>query len=716
MRNRKLVVLISTTVVVMGVVGATGFYWQLYDWKAVVGLKSKSDAKIWEQLSCRAQLYLRKARGSSAELSQLSWMELWGLTRPGIPFHCSEGASLEASLHYSPYASTGDRLAGAGIFQERCIGCHGSDGSGGPHGPSLIRSNYDYGDSDMAIYKILKNGVPGTAMPPAGLPPAKALLVIAYVKALQARLPPDSDDKPPPRPAIDVSNERLLAAGSRTDEWLMYSSAYNGQRYTPLDQITPANVAKLRVRWIRQFPGDDSASEATPLVIDGVIFTAISASHVAALDAKTGEVIWNYRPPVPNGLSLCCGGPNRGLAAYGNTLFFDSLDGYLIALNASDGKVEWQTRVARSSDGYTLTGAPLVVDHSVVVGVAGGEFGVRGFLAAFDVSTGQEQWKFYTIPGPGEFGHDTWSGDSWRTGGGPTWNTGSYDPSTGLLYWGVGNPSPNFNGNQRTGDNLFTDSVIALHANTGKLAWYFQFTPHDVRDWDSAQNPVLADLPIDGEIRKVICWANRNGFYYVLDRVTGKFLAGAPFVKQTWAEGLSPTGRPILSHDVQVSDAGHSTTPGVQGGTNWQGPAFDKNRGSFFVPATDSTTVITELPLGEVATREPGKRFDGSSWSAMTPPKPSVIALDAATGRQKWKYKITRTPDAIDNSSLLATGGGLVFGASGGTIFALDSDSGREVWCLSLGGGTRSGLVSFTVDGQQVILVMAGQDLLLLGL
>lgn len=714
MRNRTLAVLISATVVVMGAVCAGGLYWRLYDWKAVVGLDSKSDAKLWEQLSCRAQLYLRKVRGSSAELSQLSWIELWGLTRPGIPFHCAEGTSLEASLRYSPYASTGDRTAGERIFHERCIGCHGSDGSGGPHGPSLIRSNYDYGDSDMAIYKILKNGVPGTAMPPAGLSPAKALQVITYVKALQARLPPDPDDKPPPRPAIDVSTERLRAAGTRTDEWLMYSSAYNGQRYTPLDQITPANVAKLRVRWIRQFSGDDPASEATPLVVDGILFTAISASHVAALDAKTGEVIWNYHQPVPAGLSLCCGGLNRGLAAYGNTLFFDSLDGYLIAINASDGKVEWQTRVASSADGYTLTGAPLVVDNSVVVGVAGGEFGVRGFLAAFDVSTGQRQWKFDTIPGPGEFGHDTWSGDSWRTGGGATWNTGSYDPSTGLLYWGVGNPSPNFSGNQRRGDNLFTDSVIALHASTGKLAWYFQFTPHDVHDWDSAQIPVLADLPIDGKIRKVICWANRNGFYYVLDRVTGKFLTGAPFVKQTWAEGLSSTGRPILSNIVQVSNAGHSTTPGIQGGTNWQGPAFDKNRESVFVPATDSTTVITELPPGEVATREPGQRFDGSGWSAMTPPKPSVIALDAATGRQKWKYMIT--PYASDNSSLLATGGGLLFGASGGTIFALDSDSGRELWHLPLGGGTRSGLVSFTVDGQQVILVMAGQDMLLFGL
>ena len=223
-------------------------------------------------------------------------------------------------------------------------------------------------------------------------------------------------------------------------------------------------------------------------------------------------------------------------------IFFGSLDGYLVAINANDGKVIWQTSVASPSDGYSITGAPLVVNGSVVVGVAGGEFGIRGFLAAYDVSTGQQQWKFDTIPGPGEVGHETWENDAWRTGGGGTWVTGSYDPSTDLLYWGVGNPSPAFSGDVRPGDNLFTDSVIALHASTGKLAWYFQFTPHDEHDWDSAQTPVLADLPINGVVRKVICWPNRNGFYYVLDRVTGEFLAGVPFVEVDWAKGLTSGG------------------------------------------------------------------------------------------------------------------------------------------------------------------------------
>ena len=317
----------------------------------------------------------------------------------------------------------------------------------------------------------------------------------------------------------------------------MYSGSYNGWRHTALGEITPANVAQLRLLWVKQFDINNPNIEATPLVIDGTIFTVADPGHVLALDAKTGATIWEYERPIPPNLPIEFP-VNRGLAVQGSTLFFGSLDGYLVAINANDGKVIWQTLVASPSDGYSITGAPLVVNHSVVVGIAGGEFGVRGFLAAYDVSTGQQQWRFNTIPGPGEAGHETWENDAWRSGGGATWNTGSYDPSTDLLYWGVGNPAPQLSGDVRPGDNLFTASVIALHASTGKLAWYFQFTPHDEHDRDAAQTPVIADLLIKGVVRKAICWPNRNGFYYVLDRVTGEFLVGVPFVEVDWAKGL----------------------------------------------------------------------------------------------------------------------------------------------------------------------------------
>src|SRR5208283_2930204 len=465
MRIQKLSFVISAAVILI----ATALYWHL-----------DSDQKIWNAVSCRARLYLQKAQGGVPEVS---WTELWRLTLPGRGFDCSNYGGLSGGLQYSLNASEGDRKAGARLFRERCTGCHGMDGSGGAVGPSLTRLEYNHGDSDLAIYQVLRDGIPGTAMPSAGLPLRDLLQVTAYLKMLQAHL--SEDHKPEAsRLAIQVSSERLQAAGTNPDEWLTYSGSYNGWRHTSLAEITPANVAQLRIRWVKQFDITDPAIEATPLVIDGVIFMPADPGHVLALDAKTGDVIWEYKRPIPADLPLGYGRLNQGLAVHGSTLFFGSLDGYLVAINASDGKVIWQTLVVSPPGGYSITGAPLVVNRSVIVGISGGEFRIRGFLAAYDVSTGQQQWKFDTIPGPGEAGHETWENDAWRTGGGGTWITGSYDPSTDLLYWGVGNPSPSFSGDVRPGDNLFTASVIALHTSTGKLAWYFQFTPHDEHDRD----------------------------------------------------------------------------------------------------------------------------------------------------------------------------------------------------------------------------------------
>jgi alcohol dehydrogenase (cytochrome c) len=701
---------ISAAVILIGTICAVALYWRLDYWKSVVNLEGVSNEKIWNAVSCRGRLYLQKVQGGVPELS---WTELWGMARLRTGFYCADGHSLEATLQYSSNASEGDRRAGAHIFREHCTGCHGSDGSGGPHAPSLIRSEYKHGDSDLAIYEVLRDGIPGTGMPSAGLPLRELLQVTTHVKMLQAHSFEDRKTESP-RLAIQVSSERLQAAGTSPDEWLMYSGSYNGWRHSSLAEITSANVAQLRLRWIKQFDINDPNIEATPLVIDGVIFTVADVGHVLALDAKTGDVIWEYVRPIPADVPLCCGRMNRGLAVHANTIFFGSLDGYLIAINANDGKVIWQALVASPSGGYSITGAPLVVNGSVVVGIAGGEFGIRGFLAAYDVSTGQQQWKFDTIPGPGEVGHETWENDAWRTGGGPTWNTGSYDPSTDLLYWGVGNPSPAFSGDLRPGDNLFTDSVIALHASTGKLAWYFQFTPHDEHDRDAAQTPVLADLLIKGVVRKVICWPNRNGFYYILDRVTGEFLAGVPFVEIDWATGLTSAGRPILSAVADVPTAGRRTRPGIGGGTNWQNPAFDQRRGSIFIPATESSSVFTKLPPNRVVRGEKGL-FIGSGWSQMGEVTGKVLSLDAATGRRNWEYSAPSPPHG-DYSGLLSTEGGLVFGASGGICFGLDADTGREVWRTALGGTTKSAPISFTVDGRQVIAVAAGRALFVFGL
>jgi alcohol dehydrogenase (cytochrome c) len=705
MKVKKIVFLMTTAVILVSLF-ATALQWQLTRAESVEGPGPAPREKIWTAISCRAGLYLRKAEG---EIPELSWSEIWALSlQRGIGLVCLEG---RASLQFSSIATADDRRAGARIFHERCAGCHGNDGSGGSIGPSLTRSAYNHGDSDLAIYQVVRSGVPGTAMPRSGLPLPELLRVIAYVKTLPAHL---TEDPETPRPVINVGSERLRAAGKNknTDEWLTYSGSYNGRRHSPLTEITPANVAQLRARWVKQFDIGQQNIEATPLVVDGVVFIAADAGNVLALHAKTGDVIWQYKRPIPTDLPLAYGPVNRGLAIGGSTIFFGTVDGCLVALDAADGKVIWETPVASPSSGYSISGAPLVVDHLVVVGIAGGEFGIRGFLAAYDASSGKQQWKFDTIPGPGDVGHESWENEAWKTGGGGTWVTGSYDPSTDLLYWGAGNPSPAFLGDVRPGDNLFTASVLALHASTGKLAWYFQFTPHDEHDWDAAQTPILADLSIKGAVRKTICWPNRNGFYYVLDRVTGEFLTGVPFVEIDWAKGLTPAGRPILLEAAKVSTTGRRIRPGI-GAANWQNPAFDQSRGSIFIPATESSSVFSKRPPNE-ATSEPHGYFIGSNWSQVEPPTHLVVALDAATGSRKWQYR--EVVSGRDYSGLLATAGGLVFGASGGILFALDADSGREVFRQSLGGSTMSPPISFTIDGKQVIAVAAGRALFVFGL
>lgn len=701
MRIAKPVLIVSMAAIVLfGAIVLTIFYVE-----SLPGVNTATNEKAWHAISWRAKVYIRKAEGG---IPDLSWSELWELTRPGAGFDSrfAEGRSLEGSVA-NPYISDKDQRSGSHIFAQRCAPCHGNDG-GGWHAPSLTQPGFKYGDSDLAIYKVLRDGIAGTSMAPAGLSSVERWQVVGYVRQLQLQ---GVAQQPDGSRLLDiqVSGERLRIAGIRSDEWLTYSGSFDGRHYSALAEVTPANVSRLRIRWASQFNTNDTEIEATPLVVDNVIFITEPPANVIALDAKSGSVIWRYERSVSADLPVCCGRVNRGLAILGNKVFLGSLDGYLVAINANDGKVAWQIQVVDPSAGYTMTGAPLVVNDSVVVGVAGGEYGIRGFLAAFDTSTGQQKWKFYTVPGPGEPGHETWGSDAWRTGGGPTWVTGSYDPSLDLLYWGVGNPSPPFSGEPRPGDNLFTDSVIALHASTGKLAWYFQFTPHDEHDWDATQTPILADVLVNGVVRKVICWANRNGFYYVLDRVNGEFLSGTPFVEQNWAKALDSKGRPILTEGNQVPTTGRLTKPGVVGGTNWQPPAFDRERGLIFVPATEGVSVFTRSAEKQPARGHQGF-FLGSGSSSPVPPTPVVRALDVSTGEKKWEY-FSPPIKTLGYSGLLATAGGLVFGACGGFIFALDATTGHELWRVFLGGVTKAAPISFSLDGHQMIAVSAGRAL-----
>ena len=333
-----------------------------------------------------------------------------------------------------------------------------------------------------------------------------------------------------------VTSERLLRAEEEPGNWLTYNRTYKSQHHSPLDQIDRENVGDLELKWVFQAESLEKF-EMTPLVVDDVIYAVQMPNDVVALDAVTGRRFWEYTHVMEGRINVCCGRINRGLAIHGDTLYMGTIDGKLVALDAKTGGVVFTRQIVDTTGGYSLTHAPLVVNDKLILGSAGGEYGIRGFIVALDPKNGDEIWRFNTIPGPGELGHETWSGDAWERGGGSIWLTGSYDPDLNLTYWGVGNPAPDWNGDVRPGDNLFTDSVVALDADTGELKWYFQFTPHDEWDWDAVQIPVLVDREWEGKQRKLMLWANRNGFFYVLDRETGEFLHGKNFVKVTWAKG-----------------------------------------------------------------------------------------------------------------------------------------------------------------------------------
>jgi len=683
---------------------------------AVAGLivllgAAAATALHWSSLRWRWQLISSKATGG---IPELSWSELGAIIRPGGRFSTEDaieqGRSLEAAL-LSPYSKPEDLQHGADLFRQRCSVCHGSDARGG-RGPSLVERSYRNGDSDLSIYRVLRDGVPGTAMIPTGLSAVERWQMVSYLRSL--RRAATSEARAEPKMHVEVSDEDLRDAGARADEWLTYSRSFSSQRFVNSAQITPDNVSHLRLRWARQLATNEMVLEGTPLVANGVLFIAEPSEAISAINVKTGERLWRYERHLPEKLPLCCGRVNRGLAIISGTLFLGTLDGHLVALNASSGEVKWDVPIVDPAKGYSLTGAPLGFGHTLVVGISGGEFGVRGFLAAYDPSNGHKLWQFDTIPAPGAKGHETWKSDAWKSGGGPTWMTGSYDREANLIYWGVGNPSPVYAGDLRPGDNLFTNSVIALHPDTGQLAWYFQFSPHDEHDWDSSQTPILAEVPIGGTPRKVILWANRNGFFYILDRLTGEFLGAKPFVKQNWAQGIDSHGRPILAPSGQVTEKGGLTFPGVGGGVNWQAPAFDPHLQLFFVHATESSSVFTKSPPAQVH-RTPGQLFVGSGAASVTSQTPIVRALAAGTGDLVWEY---HSPPLLDFglSGLLATQGNLVFGCAGGFVFALDSRTGAERWRTFLVGTSLAPPISVEIDGQQTLLVTSGLNLFAFGL
>ena len=493
-------------------------------------------------------------------------------------------------------------------------------------------------------------------------------------------------------------------------QWPMYSGNYSSHRFSPLTQIAVDNVSRLKPVWVYQPPGVGSV-ECTPVVANGVMYVTSGPTSVVALDLKSGRPIWEWtRPIAPSVLNLGFPRVNRGVAILDDTLYVGTLDGYLVALDAKAGIERWITHVGDNPTGHAITAAPLVVDDKVIVGISGGEAGIRGYLDAYDAKTGKQAWRFWTVPSPGEPGSESWPGDSWVHGGGATWLTGSYDPALKLLYWGTGNPGPDWNGDSRKGDNLYTSSLVAIDVETGKARWHFQFTPHDVHDWDANQIPVLVDTPINGQPRSAVVMANRNGFYYALDRKTGEFLVGAQYAKQTWAKGLDARGRPIEIPGMEPTEKGTLVYPSLQGSTNWSSPSYSPATGMLYVPVREMGSIYfktgVEYKPGTYYTGGSEKRLDEESWGA-------VRALDVKTGRQAWDFRLPSPPWA----GVMSTAGGLVFGGSNeGNFFALDAKSGKPLWQFQTGGAIRSGPMSFLSGGKQYVAVAGGHAIFVFAL
>ena len=549
-------------------------------------------------------------------------------------------------------------------------------------------------------------------MPSSDLPWAQKWRLVTYVKSLMpgTELPMDLNSTSKIQTLPPVRYEEILAAPQPAESWLTYSGSYDGQRFSSDSQITQANVASLRLIWMRQYNTSEPSVETSPLVVGGYMFVTVPPNRVEALDAKTGTLIWAYDRELPERLSLCCGSVNRGLAVLDKTLFFGSLDAHLVALNIENGEVRWDIEIADPNLGYSITAAPLALKNLVITGVAGGEYGIRGFIDARNAATGKETWRFDTIPQPGQTGADTWSDDTWKTGGGPTWLTGSFDPATNLIYWPIGNPSPNFNGDQRNGDNLYTNSVVALDADDGKLQWHFQFTPHDVFDWDATEILVLFDRNIAGNHQRLLAQANRNGFFYILDAKTGHFLLAKPFAKQTWADKIDTSGRPVVNRSALPTSRGTAVYPGVGGATNWWSPSYSPATGLFYVSAVDRGGVFYK----ERADYHPGEVFPGGSFEYFENVRPqgAIRALDAMTGEVRWEYH----DPAVSVGGLMSTAGGILFGSVGEDFCALDAKTGRELWRVSTGGRTVAAPITFLLDGRQMVTIAAGHDLLTFGL
>jgi alcohol dehydrogenase (cytochrome c) len=532
-----------------------------------------------------------------------------------------------------------------------------------------------------------------------------ATVVAASILAMSFTLQP-SFAKP-------VTSDDLVKAQENAGEWLTYGRNYRNWRYSPLSEITPDNAAKLAPVWAMSTGGQFGGLEATPLFRDGVLYFTADYARTFAVDAKSGNIIWRYEPEYEQGFNavLCCGPISRGLALKDDLVIVARLDSKLVALNRADGKVAWEAKIDDWKNGVTTNSAPLIVKDHVIIGVSGGEYGVRGYLKSFNAKTGALEWQTFTIPAPGEPGSETWpKDDSWKRGGGPTWLTGSYDADTNTLYWGIGNPG-SWQADTHPGDNLWTDCMLSLDPDTGKIKWGYQYTPNDAWDYDGMATPILVDTTIDGKPAKVAVVSNRNGYFYAIDRTNGKFLYAMPLVEGiNWTTGLDPkTGKPTINDAMKPKSNGkivQPIVPGLEGGTNWFPPAYDPDLGLLFVAVNQWGMGLTSWEKGKLQYK-PGDQYLGVDYQMyrMGDTIGHLKAIDVANKKVVWD-----APSPLPLfAGLLVTKGGVLFtGDQRGRFLAYDAKTGKELWKFQTGSGINASPITYELDGKQYVAVLSG--------
>ena len=619
------------------------------------------------------------------------------------------------------------------LFENRCGRCHGADGTGGDLGPPIVSKLRNHSTPELRT--IIREGLPKRGMPPIQVSDAEMRPLIGFLRSIQT-------DKPAPRIKVQLTDNRELegevlnqgfedlqlrtadkqvhllrrAAGrfrEVTSEtgWPQYNGDPGGNRYTTLSQITPASVSRLGPKWIFTLP-NMAGLEVTPVVAGGIMYVT-GGNECYALDAGTGRQIWHFRRPRTQG--VITSGVNRGATVAGDRVFMESDHAHMIALNRFTGELLWDTEMADWHQSYFATSAPLTAGNLVIGGVGGGEHGSRGFVTAYDQSTGKEAWRFWTIPKPGDPGSETWKGKGIGHGGAPTWFTGTYDAELDTVYWPTGNPSAEYNGDDRLGDNLYSDCILALDTKTGKLKWYFQTTPHDLWDWDATETTIVANMDWQGSPRKLLLQANRNGFFYVWDRVNGKMLLAQPFVRSlNWATQIAADGRPIINGNHEPGAAGTRVCPSQDGATNWFSPSFIPSTGMYYIQTFEKCSDYTKRESGPWV---PNKEYLGGSQRTAPDDKNARVlkAIDVRTGKVVWE--LPQPGPANSWGGTLATSTGLIiFGEEGGALMAVDAATGKPLWSFATNQSWKASPMTYMFDGKHYVAVAAGSNIIAFGL